>query len=169
MSSTSTRSTKKCPHKGRCLPGCVDCSGPKCKEARGEIKVKKKCPKKAKSNEGCPGQGCKGCQSCQGQKGLSRGGSSQGGLGKCGAGSQGRGLQGLNSKDGSRGKAKQGGGSKVGRKNCHCTGTGAKCSICGHEPGGGFLGCLTRLTPLLLFTTGSFLTMQLALVAAELG
>lgn len=105
------------------------------------------------------------------ERGLSEGGNEQFG-GPAGAGDPGQGCQegrGVQIFDGTEAS---GGGGK-GLKKCHCKGKkpGEKCSICGHDPGGagGLLACKSSLIPLMVFTTGSFLTMQFALVAAEIG
>lgn len=67
------------------------------------------------------------------------------------------------------------------KKNCLCKGKAQKdpnCPVCGGKgkqkgdgDDNGFLDCLdwSKLKALLVFTAGSFLTMRLALVAAELG
>lgn len=67
------------------------------------------------------------------------------------------------------------------KKNCTCKGKAHKdpnCPACGDKgklkwegDDNGLLDCLdwSKLRSLLVFTAGSFLTMRLALVAAELG
>lgn len=71
------------------------------------------------------------------------------------------------------------------KKNCMCKGKSQKdsnCPVCGVKKaqehkcvkiveGNGLLDCLdwSKLKTLLVFTAGSFLTMRMALVAAELG
>lgn len=101
---------------------------------------------------GGPGQGC------QGGRGIQRFDGTEASRG-------GEGNQGFGGPDGR-------GGRSGGLKKCHCKGkkTGEKCSICGHDPGGavGLLACSSSLIPLMVFTTGSFLTMRFALLAAEL-
>lgn len=131
-------------------------------------------PNGAASQEFGLGEGCKSVLGVGGDEQFGGPGGA-GGPGQCCQGGQvgqGRGDQGFNGTEGRCGPGGRG-GPNIGQKKCHCRGknTGEKCKICGHDPGGagGLLACGSRLIPLMVFTTGSILTMQFAVLAAEIG